>query len=267
MEEIMKAFFYTMKVQLITQLTYRFDVLNHIIGNGILMYTMIILWKTAFNGLGEINGVNEQQMLTYSVISIILEISLRPFVAWVINQKINDGQLAYDFVKPVHPLKMLLAKNISVGISKVFLVGLPLFAIFSYFYYIPIPSSFRNFILFFVSCSLSFMILWILQAIIGMISFWMVELGSLVFVSENIIRLLSGAIIPIWFFPKWLRGIMNFLPFKYTYQIPLSIYIGKINSSEIFYGMILQLIWIAMLSLALKILWSNGEKKVVIQGG
>ena len=50
---------------------------------------------------------------------------------------------------------------------------------------------------------------------------------------KHLIRLLSGSIIPIWFFPDWLADILNLLPFVYIYQLPLDIYIGSATNDEI----------------------------------
>ena len=72
-------------------------------------------------------------------------------------------------------------------------------------------------------------------------------------VKETIVLLLSGASIPLAFFPEKARMIVSYLPFRAVYDIPLSILLGK-SGSDSWQGLLqlfgLQLIWLVVLTVA-----------------
>jgi ABC-2 type transport system permease protein len=86
-------------------------------------------------------------------------------------------------------------------------------------------------------------------------------------VKDSIVRVLSGSIVPLWFFPESVQTVSKFLPFQYTYQTPLGIYIGNIGTREALAAMGIQFIWIAVLFMLLAAGWKRTKTKTLIQGG
>ena len=93
------------------------------------------------------------------------------------------------------------------------------------------------------------------------------DVDALIQVKKHLLRLLSGSIIPLWFFPDWFANILKALPFAYIYQLPLDIYIGKSSDAEVLQMMTIQAIWLAVLLLAFFIVSRRATRKVMIQGG
>lgn len=79
--------------------------------------------------------------------------------------------------------------------------------------------------------------------------------------------ILSGLVIPIVFFPKFLQTISNFLPFKYISDFPFRIYAGNIPTNEVLIGIIVQIIWLIILVLIGKLLMKYISKRMTVQGG
>ena len=82
--------------------------------------------------------------------------------------------------------------------------------------------------------------------------------------------LLSGATIPLAFFPEKARMVVQYLPFRAVYDIPLSILLGK-NGSDTWQGLLqlfaLQIVWMVVLTLAGNLFWNTAVKKVTVNGG
>ena len=82
--------------------------------------------------------------------------------------------------------------------------------------------------------------------------------------------LLSGASIPLAFFPEKARMIVQYLPFRAVYDIPLSILLEK-NGSDTWQGLLslfaMQIVWLAVLALAGNLFWNCAVKKVTVNGG
>jgi ABC-2 type transport system permease protein len=98
-------------------------------------------------------------------------------------------------------------------------------------------------------------------------AFVVISMGPMLAVKGYIISLLSGSIIPIWFFPERLQKILSFLPFQYIYQLPLGIYIGKYDGNTLLFQMGVQVVWIIILSGVFVMLHNITSKKVMVQGG
>ena len=79
--------------------------------------------------------------------------------------------------------------------------------------------------------------------------------------------ILSGLVIPIPFFPVFMRKITNILPFRYISDFPFRLYVGDITIKEGYIGIIVQIVWIVILLILGRILIKKALKNVVVQGG
>ena len=92
-------------------------------------------------------------------------------------------------------------------------------------------------------------------------------MGPMIAVKGYLIKLLSGSIIPLWFFPKGFQKILECLPFVGIYQVPLGIYIGKYTMEEIFFRIGIQMLWVLALLAGFIFLQKKMADRVLIQGG
>jgi len=83
----------------------------------------------------------------------------------------------------------------------------------------------------------------------------------------TIADILSGIVVPIPFFPKFLQIISSFLPFQYISDLPFRLYVGNVNLADGVFGMCIQLIWIIIFILIGNIMMNKNIKRVVVQGG
>ncbi|MDE6636355.1 MAG: ABC-2 family transporter protein, partial [Lachnospiraceae bacterium] len=86
-------------------------------------------------------------------------------------------------------------------------------------------------------------------------------------INSVLLNLFSGATVPIWFFPRGLKALSDFLPFRYIVFEPVSILLGTKDSSEIIFVLWMQILWIAILYSAVTFIWNRGRHKIMIQGG
>ena len=121
--------------------------------------------------------------------------------------------------------------------------------------------------LFIISVVESFLINWLIAALFGMIAFTAINIDALIQVKKHLLRLLSGSIIPVWFFPEKVANVLEALPFVYIYQLPLSIYIGKGDRAEQLRGMGIQFVWLVLLAALFLYVQKRATRKVMVQGG
>ena len=261
------TYLYVYKVQILKSLAYKFDVYGNIIMQTIIMIATAFFWKALFKNAESMGGVSVDTMLTYTVISSMISVVLITNVEWRITESVQTGAIAIDLMRPVNIFGVFFAENLGSVTALFFQNLLPIFIIGSLFIKLPAPRSASEFMLFLISLVLAFFINWYLSVIFGMFSFKVIEMSALIQVKKHLVRLLSGSMIPLWFFPNWLRSVLEILPFPYIYQLPLSIYVGHYTSESLVRGLLIQILWVMALFIIETRLEKQAIKHVMVQGG
>lgn len=263
----MEPYLYIMKTRMMKALAYRFDVLTAVLVQCFLVVVTAFFWIAVYGGRDSAAGVTEKQMLTYTIMSGVLSCLFTINVESRISQSIQKGDIALDILKPVNLFGIYLAEDTGNLLILLFQNVLPLLLVSALFIQVPVPASALLLLLFIVTTAISYLINWLLSVTFGMLSFWLISMGPLSSLKICVIRMLSGSIIPLWFFPEWLRNILAFLPFQYIYQLPLSIYIGKLTEQETIFQVGVQLVWLLILYGLYRLMQRKVLKNVMVQGG
>lgn len=266
----MRAYGYLIKMRVLTAIAYRFDVWVGMIGDVILLAASVYIWKAAYGGDALGSGasvVGLDGMITYTVVSVVMAAVFSTGVQNTIYSQVREGNIALDFMRPQNLLGIYFSEDLGSMVSALVNKAIPLVLMAALLFGFPMPDNATAAFLFAVSCLLSFMILWLMSAMVGLVAFWVAELGNLGMVKDAIVRVLSGSLVPLWFFPAGLQKASEWLPFQYTYQLPISIYIGMTKPAEAVRSMGVQAIWIGLLAAFLAWIWSRARGKVMVQGG
>lgn len=264
---MLHAYLYITKMRILTSLAYRFEVFTAIASNMILLVATIYIWHAAYSGIDAVESLALSDLVTYTVVSTLLSSLFVCNVQNTIYGKIRQGQIATDLYRPIPLLASYLADDLGGAISNLVNRMVPMLLFASLLFGVPWPDSWSSFLLTVPSALLSYAILWLLSAIVGLVAFWVMELGNLGMVKDTIVRIFSGSIVPLWFFPESVQTVSRFLPFQYTYQTPIGIYIGAIPLDQAFRDMGIQLVWIVVLCVLLQLYWKKTKTKTLIQGG
>lgn len=263
----MKTYFYIAKLRMQTMLAYRVEIFTYMIMQCLMMVAIGFFWVAAYGDNEVSHGVTVDSMMTYNVIATLIGSLYYMGVEDRIADSVKSGSIATDMIKPVSLFGMYLAEDMGNLIICFFRSTIPLFAVGALIFGIPSPASAEHFGLFLLSFILGYGINWTFSAIFAMISFTAINLGPAFSVKYHFVNMLSGAIIPIWYFPQWLQTTVNCLPFVYMFQAPLGIYIGKYSISEALNALAIQTIWLIVLTLLLVFAQKRATKRVLVQGG
>ena len=255
------------KTQLIRSFTYRFDVYGNIIMQTIIMVTTAFFWKALFGSGTFRNGMNADSMLTYTIMSSMMSVLFATGVERRIQRSVQNGSIATEMMHPVNIFGVYFAEDIGIVAARILQNMVPILIIGCLLIRVPVIASAASIPLFGVSLILSMGINWLLAAVFGMWAFTAVDMDALIQVKKHLLRLLSGSIIPVWFFPDWFKTILEALPFVYIYQLPLDIYVGSTARSDILCRMFIQLVWLVVLAILFYFLQRRVLKKVMVQGG
>jgi viologen exporter family transport system permease protein len=246
---------------------YRFEVsvFGMILVSRIFLFTL--LWRALYQPGQVSGGMTLQQAIGYSVLAAILE--GHRDVAHLVDSfpdRIREGTVAYLFVRPISPLANFWMLNVGaiayrlgwivVGGSIATALGL-----------LPVPANLAVLGLSIVSLLVAECVIIYLDLFIQLVGFWTIESWGILPVYWFIVQILSGSLVPLWFFPGWARTTLLALPFAAAASTPVSLYVGRIASSQALLAIALQLFWLAVLALVGRLAWRRAERRVVVQGG
>ena len=167
----MKAYLFVTKIRIQSALAYRFNVISTILIQCLLMFAMACFWNAAYGGAKAVSGVREQDMLTYTMVSVIMGNLLTMGVEGRIESSVKSGSVALDMLKPVNIYGIYLAEDLGDMAVALFQIAVPLLMIGTAMFGFPAPASAGCFLFFLVSFSIDFLINWILAALLGMCAF------------------------------------------------------------------------------------------------
>lgn len=261
------AYFYVYKIRIQKSLAYHFDVYGNILMQLIIMFSAAFFWRALYTTETPVQGVGAEQMYIYTVISTAMSVFFMSDVEQRVMHSVEKGTIAVEMLKPVNLYGIFFFEDLGKLTALFFQNLLPILLVGSIFVAVPKPVSAGAFLLFLLSLVMAYLIHWMLAACFSMWAFTAVNMSPLLQVKKHLIRLLSGSIIPLWFFPDWLSSVLNCLPFVYIYQLPLDIYIGKEELNNILPRLGIQAVWVLVLFVLFVVLQKNARKKVMIQGG
>lgn len=266
----MKAYLYIVGTSFKKGIAYRADNILGIIRRFILLFIQICIWKAVLGTEGNTNVNNTyidfNSMAVYVTISAALSMVINNGVIWQLNQKIKTGEISADLIKPLNLMGTIMANNIGESIRGLVLEFSPCILIVIITYGFSIPS-FPYFILFIVTVINAYILYFLINYIVGIAGFWYYEIFHLQRLLSDVMRLLSGSLIPAWFFPDILNKINVFLPFRLIYYFPICVYLESISMIQIVYLFVQQILWNIIIFILCKFLWSKAKYKMTIQGG
>lgn len=268
----MKIFLASLRMEKRSTGIYRVDFLLKVLYSIIAMYGIRSLWAALYAQDPFIVGRPLPSMITYAMLAVALDIIFYPSALSTapqnyISQQVRSGRIDTDLLRPVDLQRQLLARNGSAALFGAVWLVLPAWALGVLFMGLELPPTILHGTAFLASSVLSFLILFSLNFMLGMVCFATTEIRQITMAYSGILTILSGKLIPNWLYPKWMQAVIEVLPFRCIFETPLNIYTGAVGSREIIYNLLLQAAWVAVLLLLGKVMWLGVHKRLAVQGG
>jgi ABC-2 type transport system permease protein len=252
-----------------SRLAYRNQVWSGVFGELVFMFARIAIWISIFGTVGAatVDGVSLNQMITYALLA-------GPVLYWDYSRLLKDlgtavksGDVSVYLLKPLQYPGYLLANHLGNFLFHLLTVTLPVAVIIALTVGLAPPASLFHGLAFLAFWALSFTMLFLLTAIVGLAAFWLMTTDSLDWFFNSIMTLLSGGLVPLWFFPGWLAAIAGHLPFAWVSYYPAAIYIGRFGPDQAALYFVIGLGWAGVLTLFLAWMWSRARHRLIVQGG
>jgi ABC-2 type transport system permease protein len=246
--------------------TYRVNLAMELVGLLLKIYLLKVVWTAVYAGRGVVDGVELRHVISFVTLANLQMWLIFPMLAWHIQERIREGQIALDLARPVPFLGQLIANQVgaTAAFAPFVLVAVPLALIVGG---MEPPASLTAGALYLVSMALAYMVTTLMGMLMGLIAFWTLQTRGIQAIYDFVSQFFAGALVPLWFFPPLLRQIADWLPFQTQAFIPLSLYMGQAPEQGVAGALGVQLFWVVALFGVAWLVWQRAMRRVIIQGG
>ncbi|MFZ6028377.1 MAG: ABC transporter permease [Chloroflexota bacterium] len=253
------------KIQLANRLAYLGDLIAGSLSILIFLWVFIQLWSATYRTMGQesIGGLTLANTLWYLMMTESIQLS-KPRLSKEVSDAVKDGSIAYLLNKPYNFLLYQLSVALADGASRFgfnLLMGGALLVLL-----VSAPPSPLGWPLVLVAVLFGWVLDFCVQALIGLAAFVMEDVSAFDWIYQKLIFILGGMLIPLDFFPDWLRNLSLALPFAYTMYGPARLFVepdlGRF--ATLLAG---QLLWVAILGGFLALAYRRGLKWLTVNGG
>ncbi len=232
---------------------------------------MEILLFRAFYETGAETPMTFSQLVTYEWLQ---QAFLALFMLWFwdadIIECITKGNIAYELARPMGLYRMWFTRVVAQRLSRALLRCVPILLVASLLpspYRMTLPASPLAFLGFLLTAFLGLLVVAALTMLVYGLTFFTMSPGGVRIFAAAVAELLSGAVVPLPFFPEKLRLIAELSPFAAVQNLPLRIYSGNLAGTEALVFLLVQLFWLLALWALGGGLIRRAQRRVVVQGG
>ena len=237
------------------------------LGNLLYIAVVYFLWSSIYRNTRSLNGMTLGQTLIYLTLAGSIFVLFKTWTEWYLSNRILNGSIVVELVKPLDlQLQMLFLMAGSVLANLLFIV---------------LPSAVVVALLFFsdlslgvalafvpVSLVLAFILSFTIDYMTGIASFYTESLWGISITKDVVVSFLSGALIPLQFFPPDVQTVLSFLPFQAIYHIPLTLVTARsLDLADCLRMVAIQLAWVLVLWAASRLFYGRAVQNLSISGG
>jgi ABC-2 type transport system permease protein len=256
------------KTALAEKLAYRGDFALGTLMRFLPIITQIFLWWAVFESLspqdptsGRISGYSFHDMVAYYLLTMVgRAFSSMPGLSSSIAKTIRDGEIKRYLVQPIDLLSFLFWSRVAHKLAY-YAVALGPFVLVFFLCRGYFTSGWPDLLTlgcFIASLILSFSLGFYLEACLGLVGFWMLEVSSLLFVYMLFQFFLSGHMFPLDLLPAPFDTIVNYLPIKYLAYFPAAVFLGKIQGAALAIDMAMLVMWVVFFYLMSRWIFARG---------
>jgi len=231
------------------------------------IFVFYYIWMAIYKFDSVINGISKDQIITYIILSRIIYTQITWGFIPRIGRTIQTGAIAMELLRPMDFMLLMFFERIGDFIAFSTMTAIPILIICSLTLGMQPPPDIFTLGCFILSFLMAMALSFFVEFCVGLLTFYTNYSWGLQAFEEALVSLFSGALIPLTFFPGWLKTIANVLPFQQMSYSPVSIYLGIVKGQQILDVLAFQLMWIVILLTMTRLFYKFAIKKVTVQGG
>jgi ABC-2 type transport system permease protein len=266
-----------LRICLEERLVYRGDFALATLMRFLPIVTQIFLWAAIFEAVRAATGQSQpriagytyEDFVAYYLLTMISRaFSSMPGLASGIARQIRDGEIKKYLIQPVDMLGFLFLARMA---HKLVYYGVALGPFALVFYlcrgFFPGWPPAEIFAAYVLSLVMAFVLGFFLEATLGLLGFWFLEVSSMLFVYMLFNFFFSGHMFPIDMLPEPWATIVRLIPLQYLAYFPAAVFLGKIQGAELAVGLATQAAWIALFIALSRLAYARGLRRYSGFGG
>lgn len=252
---------------LMSSLSYRGHFFFSLAGTAAYLAVARFLWKSIYSGGGSIAGLDFSQAYVFVAVSSSLAGLMRVGTEWYVHRIISSGDIVRYLARPVDFSLHLLADASGEAAMNLATISLPTFALAYLFSGAPLPPPHRL-LLFVPAVAVGFLLNFFLDFLTGLSVFLTQSIGGISIAKETTVMALSGALVPLAFFPPGARAVLEWLPFQALYNAPVRILADpSLGIADIGFLFIKQGFWLLAVFLLARLCFGAALRRLAVNGG
>jgi len=227
----------------------------------------LVVWTTiADQQGGSVQGLTAGYFAAYYIVWTLVRNMNIVFGAPFWEERIREGELNKDLLRPVLPLHYDIAFFAGWKVV-VIVLWIPLAIGLSLVFDPVLDPRLLEIAVFAVAIWGAYLLRTMFQEALGMLCFWTTRGAAIFDLWMMTELLLSGRLVPLPLMPDWVQEISRFLPFQWAFFFPIEALVGDLSNEELLRGLGAQLLWILIGLAIFRVAWKHAIKRYSAVGG
>lgn len=256
-----------MKVAIASNLQYRVANYFYMIGMIAEPVIYLVVWSTiAVQQGGEVGGYTPGELAAYYIVWTLVRQMNIIFTPYGWEERIRGGELSQMLLKPLFPIHWDIA-SMAGWKFVVILLWLPIAAVLTLLFRPTLDPGPLDVAVFAVAIWGAYLVRTMVYWVVGMASFWTTRVGPFFQLVLTVELLLSGRLVPMSLMPDWAQRLADLLPFQWCFAFPIESLVGGLPPAELARGLAMQVLWILIGAIAVRIVWRRAIRHYGAVGG
>jgi len=263
----MRLFWKITQLSFQRHLTYRAATIAGLVTNYFFGIFRAAILVALYGTQQEVAGISIQGVITYASLTQAIIGYLSLFYWFDLMDTIHTGDISSDLLKPMGYFQYWLAQDLGRAIINFLFRGVTIILAYELIFDLTWPESPIQWLFLGISLILSWVISFSWRFLINLSAFWSPNARGIIRLFIVLSWFFSGFLMPLRFFPDWVRTISYLTPFPHLLNTVSEIFLNVLTGTDLVIAITQQVFWVLCLILVGQLVYKSGLKKLVIQGG
>jgi ABC-2 type transport system permease protein len=226
---------------------------------GVLPLVMLAAWLALGQG-GPVGSYAPRDFIAYYLAAIFVRQMTGVWIVWDMDYQIRQGEFSNLLLRPVNPLHHWAVAAMGSKWLRL-LILLPTLGTAAYLLDVTSALDPATVVLFITAIINAWLLSFFIQYMNGLLAFWITQAVAVFDLWFGLWSLFSGYLIPLDLMPQAVQRLAFWLPFRYQLAVPLEIILGRLQGADLWIGLGMQWLWIAIAFGLCRTMWRRGLRK------
>lgn len=216
---------------------------------------------------GELRGYAVAAGVTYTWVTQALIGPVHVFVWDELALRVRTGDVAVDLARPVDLQLQYAAADLGRAAAVVVPRTVPPLAVGAVTFGLVLPGEPLGYLAGAAAALLGIAISFACRFLVNLAAIWLLDVRGLLTVYVTVGMVLCGLVVPVHWFPGWLARLAAATPFPSMVQAPADVFTGRVSGTDTLPLLGTQVLWLAGMVTAGRVVQRLGTRRLVVQGG